>query len=165
MAVERLHANLPEPAGANDLSQSFRVVPIRLVDLHLEGGAGVPGVETNDLKSQSAKLMHEPWRHRARLDPNAGVISRMSAHRSGDLFRLCGALTPPQSMASIVDDANGRRLLLNFQTDKVGHVEAPMVQITGQRHPDRGTIERSGPHRDYPMSTYEQTELLAFNQM
>ena len=75
--------------------------------------------------------MHEPWRHRARLDPNAGVISRMSAHRSGDLFRLCGALTPPQSMASIVDDANGRRLLLNFQTDKVGHVEAPMVRITG----------------------------------
>jgi len=44
-------------------------------------------------------------------------------------------------------------------------IEPPMVRITGQRRPDRGTIERSGAHRDYPMSTYEQTELLAFNQM
>jgi transposase len=123
--------------------------------LHLEGGAGVPGVETNDLKPQSAKFMHEPWRHRASLDPNAGVISRMSAHRSGDLFRRRGALTPPQSKAGIVDDANGRHLLRNVQTDKVGHVEAPMVRITGRRRPDRGTIERSGAHRDYRMSTYE----------
>ena len=33
-------------------------------------------------------------------------------------------------------------------------VEAPMVRITGRRRPDRGTIGRSGNHRDYRMSTY-----------
>jgi hypothetical protein len=32
-------------------------------------------------------------------------------------------------------------------------IEPPMVRITGQRRPDRGTIERSGAHRDYRMST------------
>jgi len=34
-------------------------------------------------------------------------------------------------------------------------IEPPMVRITGQRRPDRGTIERSGAHRDYRMSTYD----------
>jgi len=29
-----------------------------------------------------------------------------------------------------------------------------MVQITGQRRPDRGTIGRSGARRDYRMSTH-----------
>jgi hypothetical protein len=57
MAVERLDVNRPEPAGSDDLSQSLRVVLIRLIDLHLEGGAGVPSVETNDFKSESAEFM------------------------------------------------------------------------------------------------------------
>jgi predicted transposase YbfD/YdcC len=34
-------------------------------------------------------------------------------------------------------------------------VEPPMVRITGRRRPDRGTIGRSGAHRDYRMSTYD----------
>jgi hypothetical protein len=32
--------------------------------------------------------------------------------------------------------------------------DPPMVRITGQRRPDRGTIGRSGANRDYRMSTY-----------
>src|SRR5262249_18274112 len=32
--------------------------------------------------------------------------------------------------------------------------EPPIVRITGQRRPDRGTIGRSGANRDYRMSTY-----------
>jgi hypothetical protein len=28
-------------------------------------------------------------------------------------------------------------------------IELPMVRIAGQRRPDRGTIERSGAHRDF----------------
>jgi hypothetical protein len=121
VAVERLYVNGPEPAGANDLSQSLRVVLIRLIDLHLEGGAGVPSVETNDFKSESAEFMHEPWRHRASLDPNAEVIARMSTHHSGDLFRRGGALAPPHSATGVVDNANGCHLLRNVQTDEVGH--------------------------------------------
>jgi hypothetical protein len=34
-------------------------------------------------------------------------------------------------------------------------VEPPMVRITGQRRPDRGTIGRSGTHRDYRMSRHD----------
>src|SRR5208283_5024404 len=33
-------------------------------------------------------------------------------------------------------------------------IEPPMVRITERRRPDRGTIERSGAHRDYRMSTH-----------
>jgi hypothetical protein len=36
------------------LSQSLRIVLIRLVDLHSEGGACVPGIETNDFEPQIA---------------------------------------------------------------------------------------------------------------
>src|SRR5208283_2127181 len=90
VAVERLDVNRSEPAGADDLSQPFRIVLIRLIDLHLESSAGVPSVETNDFKSESAQFMHQPWRHRASFDANAGFIPRMSAHHSGDLFRRRG---------------------------------------------------------------------------
>jgi hypothetical protein len=121
LAVERLDVNRPEPAGADDLSQPFRVVLIRLIDLHLESGAGVPSVETNDFKSESAEFMHEPWRRRASLDPNPEVIARMSTHHSSDLFRRGGALAPPQSATGVVDNANGCHFLRNVQTDEMGH--------------------------------------------
>jgi hypothetical protein len=113
--------NRPEPAGANDLSQPFRVVLIRFVDLHFEGGAGVPSVETNDLKPKSAEFMHEPWRHCAGLDSNAEVIPRMFTHHSGDLFRRYRALASPQLATGVVDDANGCHFLRNVQTDEIGH--------------------------------------------
>ena len=87
----------------------------------ITGCPHMPSVETNDFKSESAEFMHQPWRHRASLDANAGIISRMSAHHSGDLFRRRGALAPPQSATGVVDDANGCHLLRNVQTDEVGH--------------------------------------------
>jgi len=95
VTVERLDMNGSVPSRANDLSQSLRIVLIRLVDLHLEGSACVPGVETNDFEAKSAKFMHEPWRHRSGLYPNAGVIPSMPADQNADLFRICGALAPP----------------------------------------------------------------------
>jgi hypothetical protein len=33
--------------------------------------------------------------------------------------------------------------------------QPPIVRITGQRRPVRGTIGRSGANRDYRMSTYD----------
>jgi hypothetical protein len=83
VAVERLDINRPVPA---DLSQSFRVVLIRLIDLHLEGGTCVPGIETNDFEPEIAEFVHEPWRHRSSLDPYPSVISRMPADQNADLF-------------------------------------------------------------------------------
>ena len=95
MAVERLDMNSPVPPGTNDLSQSLRVVLIRLVDLHLVGGACLPGIETNDFEPEIAKFMHEPWRHRSGFDPYPGVIPRMPADQNADLFWNCGTLAPP----------------------------------------------------------------------
>jgi hypothetical protein len=82
----------------------------------------MPGVETNDLQPESAELMHEPWRHRAGRDANAGVIPQMSTRRSRDLFRRCGALASLQFATGVVDDANGCHFLRNFQADEIGHL-------------------------------------------
>ena len=133
VAIDHLDgANDEDFAGGAGLEEciafaegDFRLIDLddslRLIYLHLESGAGMPSVETNDFKSESAEFMHQPWRHRASLDANAGVIPRMSAHHSGDLFRCRKALAPPQPATSIVDDANGCHLLRNVQTDEVGH--------------------------------------------
>jgi hypothetical protein len=86
MAVERLDVNGPVPASANDLSQSLRVILIRLVDLHLKGGSCMPGIETNDFEPEIAEFMHQPWRHRSGLNPYADIISRMPQHHIADLF-------------------------------------------------------------------------------
>src|SRR5262249_18960626 len=146
--------NRPVPPGATDLSQSFCIVLICLVDLHLEGGACVPRVETNDFQPEIAEFMHKPRCHRSGFDAYASVISRMAADKNPDLFWNCGALTPPKSPASIVNDAEHRHLLRNVQPDKASHHEPPNVRITGQSFPDRGTIGRSSADRDYRMSTY-----------
>src|SRR5580700_4140735 len=92
VAFERLDVNGPVPASANNLSQSLRVVLIRLVDLHLQGGTRMPGIETNDFEPEFAEFMHQPWRHRSGLDPYAGLVPRMQADQNGDLFWNRGAL-------------------------------------------------------------------------
>jgi hypothetical protein len=66
--------------------------------------------------------MHKPRCHRSGFDPYAGVNSSMAADQNVDLFWNCGALTPPQSAASIVDDADRRHLLRNVQPYKTGHL-------------------------------------------
>src|SRR5262249_1230442 len=92
--------NSPVPPGGNDLSQSFCIVLICLVDLHLEGGACAPRVETNDFQPEIAEFMHKPRCHRSGFDAYASVISRMAADKNPDLFWNCVALTPPESPAS-----------------------------------------------------------------
>jgi hypothetical protein len=69
---------------------------IGFVDLHLEGGACMPGVETNDFQAKIAEFVYEPWRHRSGLDPDAGVLPPMPTHHDADLFWNRGALAPPQ---------------------------------------------------------------------
>jgi hypothetical protein len=104
--------NRTVPPSANDLGQSLRVVLIGFIDLHLEGSACVPGVETNDFEPEIAEFMHEPWCHRSSLDPYASVISRMPADQNADLFWNRGALArQTESAAGSVDDANRRHLL------------------------------------------------------
>jgi hypothetical protein len=57
VAVQRLDVNGPIPTSANDLSQSLRVVLVRLVDLHLASGARMPGVKTNPEREGQARAM------------------------------------------------------------------------------------------------------------
>ena len=42
----------------------------------------MPGIETNDFEPEIAEFMHQPWRHRSGLDPNAGAIPRVPAHQN-----------------------------------------------------------------------------------
>jgi hypothetical protein len=148
--------NRPVPPGANNLSQSLRVVVIGLVDLHLESGARMPGVETNDFEPEIAKLVHEPWRHRSGLDLNAGVISRMPPTKTLICSETVGhcprqRLRPVLSMTQIAvifcETSNPTKLVID---------EPPMVRITGQLCPDRGTIGGSSANRDYRMSVHDE---------
>ena len=105
--------NRPVPSGPNDLSQSLRIVLIRLVDLHLEGSACVPDVETNDFEAKIiTEFMHEPWCHRSGLDPYAGVISRMPADQNGDLFWMSPFFSP-----EITSRLPSRLTLMSFSSE------------------------------------------------
>ena len=77
---------------------------IRLVDLHLEGGACVPCIKTNDFEPEIAEFMHEPRRHRSGPDPYAGAIPRMPADQNADLFLDLWGTGP-----AIVSDRRRRR--------------------------------------------------------
>jgi hypothetical protein len=140
VAFERLDVNGPVPAGANDLSQSLGVVLIRLVDLHLEDAAPMPGIETNDFEPEIAEFMHQPWRHRSGLDPYAGVIPRMPADQNGDLFWNRGALTPPSLRPALSTTQMAVIFCETSNPTKRVTYEPPTVRITGRHRPDRGTI-------------------------
>src|SRR5271166_4761942 len=55
LCIHALHCNFAEPARTDDLRQPPSVVGIGLVDLQLEGGLGLPGVETNYRQPQFAQ--------------------------------------------------------------------------------------------------------------
>ena len=126
MAAKRFDVNDPIPTGANDLSQSLRVVLICLIDLHLKSGTRMPGVKTHNFEAEIAEFMHEPWRHRSSFNSYAGVVSCMPTHHSIDLFWNGRALATPQPPTGIVDHADGGHLLRNIQASKTGHrAESP----------------------------------------
>jgi hypothetical protein len=120
----------------------------------------VPSVETNDFKFESAEFMHQPRRHRASLDANAGVIPAcrrtIAAICSGAVghwprHSLRPALSATQMAVIFCETSKPRKWIIM--------VEPPMVRITGQRRPDRGTIGRSGAHRDYRMSRHDNARI------
>ena len=57
---------------------------------------------------------------------------------------LWPALSTTQIAVIFCETSNPTKQVIN---------DPPMVRITGQRRPDRGTIGRSGANRDYRMST------------
>jgi hypothetical protein len=112
----------------------------------------MPGIQTNDFEPEIAEFMHEPWRHRSGLDPYASVIPRMPAHQTPICSGIVGhwprhslrpALSTTQIAVIFCETSNPTKRVID---------EPPMVRITGQRRPDRGTIGRSSANRDYRMS-------------
>ena len=56
------------------------------IDLHLKGSTRVPGIKTDNFKSEIAELMYEPRRHRSCLDPYTHIVSRMPPHHTAAPF-------------------------------------------------------------------------------
>ena len=53
---------------------------------NLEGGACVPGIETNYFEPEIAEFIHDPWRHISGLDSYADINFRMPADQNVGLF-------------------------------------------------------------------------------
>ncbi len=85
----------PIPSGAHDLRQTFGVVLVGLVHLHLQRRTRMPGVETDDIKPAPTQRVHQPGRHRAGLQPYTSVSSRMTFDHPLELLRIGRALTAP----------------------------------------------------------------------
>ena len=85
------------------------------------------------------------WRGQCPTAPEQ--IAAMVRRHAGDDFRI-GIETGATTQMAVIFCETSK------PTKWVIMIEPPMVRITGQRRPDRGTIGRSGAHRDYRMSTY-----------
>jgi hypothetical protein len=100
--------------------------------------------------------MHQPWRHRSGL--SIPMRASSPACRRTKMLICSGtvghwprhslrpALSTTQTAVIFCETSNPTKQVID---------EPPMVRITGQRRPDRGTIGRSGANRDYRMSTHE----------
>ena len=64
MAIERLDADLLVPAALHDAGDTGGVVAIAFVDLHFQGGLGVPGIDANDGQPALVQLGPKPRRCR-----------------------------------------------------------------------------------------------------
>jgi hypothetical protein len=78
----------------------------------------MPGVQASDVKRSPPQLMHKPWRHRARFEPNASIVPGVPPHHLLNLFGVGGALATPYPSTCIVNDADRRHPLRNIQADK-----------------------------------------------
>jgi hypothetical protein len=149
MTVERFDMNRTVPPGANNLSQSFCIVLIRLADLLLEGGACMTGIETNDFEPEIAEFVHEPWRHRSASTPMRA--SSPAARRTKTLIcsgtvghwprhSLRPALSTTQIAVIFCETSNPTKRVID---------EPPTERITGQPSPDRGTTDEADALLDW----------------
>ncbi len=103
----------------------------------------MPGVETDDIEPALTQCVHEPWRHRAGLQPHTSVFSRMSLDHPLELLRIGRALASPEPSTGLVNNADRGQLLRHVQTDKSGHLAVSHVRTAEHRRPDRGTMGAS----------------------
>ena len=77
----------------------------------------------------------------------------MPENDSGNLIRQGAALTTPDALANMINNADCGGLLGDVQSDIEGHRVAPIGLKPGANRPGRGTIGHPAD-RDYPMSTH-----------
>lgn len=150
MRLERLHVHRPIPARAHDLSATLGIIPVVLVDLHLQRCTRMPGIEADNRKRPVAQLMHQP---RPGLNSDSRIYPGMSAKDGRNLIRHRAALAAPDSLTCLIDDADCRGLLGDIQSNVKGHRVAPIGLKPGENRPDRGTIGHPAI-RDYRMSIH-----------
>ncbi|MGH6848076.1 MAG: hypothetical protein ACREC0_11760 [Methylocella sp.] len=143
------------------MSQSLCVVLIRRVDLHLEGGTRIPGIEINGFEPEIAESMQQPWRRRSGLDPYAGVTPAWRRTRPP----ICSRIEGPWPRHSHWPASTATQTAVIFcetpNPTKQGIDEPPMARITWQRRLDRGAIGRSDANRDYRMSACDKALRIA----
>ncbi len=113
MRIQRLHVNRTIPASSYDLGKPLGIILIGLVDLHLERGARMSCIETNNIETAPSKFMHQPRRHGTGLDANMRIITRMAADRRFNSIGFGGANATPEAVAIYINNTNCRRLLGN----------------------------------------------------
>jgi hypothetical protein len=110
---------------------------------NLEGGACVPGIETNYFEAEIAGFIHEPWRHISGLDSYAGINSRMPADQNVGLFwnrghwprhRLRTALSTIQ-MAVILCDTSNPTSSMNLRPRKSSGETARIAALSANQVP------------------------------
>jgi hypothetical protein len=100
------------PAGAHDMGYALGIVPFILVQLHAQSRFHMPGINTDHIEGTGAKLMHQPRRHRPRLQTDHGFFRALTLYRSCDRVRRGSALASPEPSALLIDNADRRRSLL-----------------------------------------------------
>src|SRR6478672_9538985 len=96
MRFEGLHVDRPIPSRAHDLRQSFGVVLVGFVELHLQRGFHSPGVQTLDIEASAAQAVNEPGCHRTGLDAYFGVGTSMLRNPIRNWPGISGADAAPK---------------------------------------------------------------------
>ena len=108
MTVEVFDVYLLVPSALHDAGYSHRVVAVTLVDLHLQSGLGMPGIDADDGQSQLIQLGPKPSRCCSRLEPNPHDMRRMRFDEYRDRLRIGGNYSFAFDLSCSINDADRR---------------------------------------------------------
>jgi hypothetical protein len=92
----------------HDAGDSYRVVSITLIDLHLQSRLGVPGIDADDWQSQLIQLGPKPSRCCSGLEPNPRDMRRMRFDEYRDRLRIGRNDSFAFDLSCSIDDADRR---------------------------------------------------------
>jgi len=119
MTVEVLDLSIP--SAPHDACNAGGIVAIAFVDLHLQGGLGVPGIDANNREPSLVEFGPKPCRGRSCLKADASQLWRVSRDEASDRVRIGGDHSLPLDLARLIDDTHGGLLQGNVQSHIVLH--------------------------------------------